>query len=125
MRREFWRSMLIICLLQGLATAVSPYAGMIVGVFIAGYLVSRMWFVDHPATWRYDLLFFIVLVGIALTAAGVFAGICAVLPVRVSTTRACLTLSFKRALWLHICMSGLIGGILWISIRLWTWWKLR
>ncbi|MDZ7296310.1 MAG: hypothetical protein ONB14_12925 [candidate division KSB1 bacterium] len=125
MRDHIWRSVLIVCLLQGLATATSPYAGMLAGLFIGIYLACRLWFVDHPVVWGYDLMFCAILLGTALVGAGIYAGICAVLPFTGVTTRACQSLGFERALWLHLWMLGLIGGGFWLSIRLWTWWKLR
>lgn len=125
MKGSFWRSMLIICLVQGFTTAISPYAGMITGGLVGIYIASRLWFVDHPAVWWYDLLFFAVLIGIAIVGASVFAAICSILPFTGITTRACRSLSFERALWLHVSMLCLIGGIFWLSVRFWTWWKLR
>ena len=125
MKGNFWRSMMVICMAQGLATAISPYAGMIVGSFAAIYMASHLWFVDHPAVWWYDLLFFAVLVSTALIGAGVFASICAVLSLTGITTRACQSMGFEGALQLHIWILCLIGGIFWLSIRFWTWWKLR
>lgn len=58
--------LLVVCLVLGLATAVSPNAGLVVGWFIAMYVVIRLFFVDHPVVWWYDALFFGVAVGIAL-----------------------------------------------------------
>ena len=77
MRKHQWRSLLVVCLVLGLATAVSPNAGLVVGWFIAMYVVIRLFFIDHPVVWWYDALFFGVAVGIALLGAGVFAGVCA------------------------------------------------
>jgi len=98
---------------------------MLAGLFIGIYLAARLWFADHPATWWYDLAFCGVLLGTALGGAGIYAGICRALPFIDITTRACHSLGFERALWLHLWMLGFIGGGFWLSIRVWTWWKLR
>ena len=125
MKGSFWRSVVIICLVQGLATALSPNAGMLAGGLIAIYLVGRLLFVEHPAVWWNNLLFFAVSSGIALLGAGVFALTCAALPLAGFTTRSCRVLSFERAILLHLWMLCLIGGIFWFSLRFWLWWRLR
>lgn len=52
MRTSLWSSLAIVCVVLGVATAVNANLGMLIGVFIAIYLASRFWFVDHPAkTW--------------------------------------------------------------------------
>jgi hypothetical protein len=125
MKTPFWRSVVIICLVQGFATALSPNAGIVAGGFIAMYLVIRLFFVDHPVTWQYDLLFFAIATGVALLGTGVFALVCTTLPLTGFTTRSCRALSFERATLLHLWMSCLMGGILWFSLRFWLWWKFR
>lgn len=125
MKGSFWRSIVVMCLAQGLATALSPGIGILASGFIGIYVACRLWFVDHPIVWWYDLLFLAVLVGTALGGAGIFAVICGVLPSTGYTTRACQSLGFERALWWHIWMLGVFGGILWFWLRLWIWWKLR
>lgn len=125
MRGHIWRSMIAICLVQGFATALSPYAGMVTGLFVAIYLASRFWFVDHPVILMYDLVFYVVLLVVAFLGAVVYAGFCHVLPFTGVTTRACQSLDFTHVLSLHAWMLGLIGGLLWLSLRTWAWWKLR
>ena len=73
MKGSLWRSIVVMCLAQGLATALSPDIGMAASTFIGIYVACRLWFVDHPIVWWYDLLFLAVLVGTALGGAGVFA----------------------------------------------------
>ena len=116
---------MIACLVQGVATATSPHAGMLIAGFIGIYVASRMFFIDHPALWWYLLVFFGVLISVAAVGAGIFAGVCAVLPQAGVMTRACQSLSLGRALLQHISVSTLSGGLLWLSLRLWLWWKLR
>jgi hypothetical protein len=125
MRKHQWRSLLVVCLVLGLATAVSPNAGLVVGWFIAMYVVIRLFFVDHPVVWWYDALFFGVAVGIALLGAGVFAGVCAALPLTGITTRSCRTFSVERAILANLWTLCLMGGVFWFSLRLWLWWKFR
>ena len=125
MRIPFWRVIVLMCLVQGLATAFSPIAGMLAGWFIALYLVIRLFFVDHPAAWWYDLLFLATAAGVALAGAVVFAAVCMGLPWTGITTRSCLDFSFERALVLHLTMLCVMGGILWLSLRTWLWWKFR
>ena len=125
MRGYFWGSMVIACMALGPATAISPYAGMIVGSFVAVYTASLLFFADHPVVWWYHLLFFALLVSTVLVGAGVFASVCAVLPFTGIVTRACRSLGFGDALRLHIWVLCLIGGILWLSMHFWIWWKLR
>jgi hypothetical protein len=125
MKGSFWRPVLIICLVQGLATTLSPHAGFLAGGFIAMYLVVRLFFGRHPVAWWYDLLFFAIAIGIALLGAGVFALACAALPLTGFTTQSCRVLSFERATYLHMWMLCLIGGIFWFSLRFWLWWRLR
>jgi len=57
MKTPFWRSLVVACLVLGLATAISPKAGIVAGGFIAMYLVGSLFFVDHPVVWWYDALF--------------------------------------------------------------------
>lgn len=125
MKIPFWRSVALVCLVLGLATVISPHAGIVAGGFIAMYLVIRLFFVDHPVVWWYDLLFFAIASGVSLLGAGVFAGICTILPLTGFTTRSCQVLSFESAILLHLWMLCLIGGIFWFSLRFWIWWKFR
>lgn len=125
MKSGFWRSLLVTCVALGIATAISPYAGLVAGGFISVFIATRFWFVDHPSIWWYDALYFAVLVATALVAAGVFAAVCALLPYTGITTRTCKSLGLLRAFWLHIWVLLLMGGVFWLSMRLWTWWKLR
>lgn len=125
MRDHIWRSMTVICLVQGFATALSPYAGMVAGLFVAIYLASRFWFVDHPVILMYDLVFYVVLLVVAFLGAVVYTGICYALPFTGVTTRTCQSLDFTHALCLHAWILGLIGGLLWLLLRTWVWWKLR
>ena len=62
MKTSPWSSLAIVCLVQGVATVVSANLGMLIGIFIAIYLASRFWYVDHPAKAWYDLLFAVALV---------------------------------------------------------------
>ena len=119
MRKHRWRSLLVVCLVLGLATAVSPNAGLVVGWFIAMYVVIRLFFVDHPVVWWYDALFFGVAVGIALLGAGVFAVVCAALPLTGITTRSCRAFSVERAVLANLWTLCLMGGVFWFSLRLW------
>jgi|GEM_PF-2200064 len=125
MIRHAWLSLVIACFIQGIATAISPYAGMFAGVCIGTYLAARLWYVDHPVTWRYDLAFWITLVSVATLAAGVNAVVCSLLPITGWTTRACRSLSLERVVWLHLWMICLVAGILWLYGRLRIWWGLR
>jgi hypothetical protein len=125
MKTPFWRSVVVVCLVQGLATVISPHAGIVAGGFIAMYLVIRLFFVDHPVVWWYDALFFAVTIGVALLGAGVFAAVCAALPLTGITTRSCRIFSFERAILLNMWMLCLMGGIFWFSLRFWLWWKFR
>jgi len=120
----FWRSVVLLCLVQGLATAINSSLGMIAGLFIGIFLAVRWWFVDHPAIWWYDLLFWFLLFGLALVAAGIYAGICVVLPFANVTTRTCQSLGIARAFALHLWVLGLVGIIFWLW-HLWIWWRLR
>ena len=125
MRSHFWRSTLIACLIQGLATAISPYLGMMVGAGIGFYVVSRLVLIARAAVWWYDLSVVAVLISIALVSTSMFAGICLGLPFTGITTRACRAMSFGRAALLNLWTIALIGGAIWIAFRLWLWRKLR
>jgi len=122
---RFWRSMVVICLLQGVATTVNPYVGMLAGMFIGLYLATHLWFEDHPATWWYDLILCATLGSAALGGAGAYVGICQMLRFAGIATGVCQSLGFARAFWLHLSMIGFIGGGFWLSVRLWAWWRLR
>jgi hypothetical protein len=116
---------LIICLVQGLTAAISPYAGMFADEFIAIYLVSQVWFIDHPYVWWYDLVVCALLMVMALLGATAYSGICTALPILGITPRTCQSFSFGRVFFMHLWMLGSTGGLLWLAIRIWMWWKLR
>lgn len=112
-------------LVLGVAGSLSPYAGMLAGGFVGIYLASRMWFVDHPATWWYDLVFIAVLVGTALVGAATSAATCSILPLTGTTTRACVSLTLLGSLRLHLWVLCVTGGLTWFLMRLWAWGGLR
>lgn len=120
----WWRSVAILCLVQGLATVFNPILGMVVGIYVGICLAVRWWFMDHPARWWYDLLFWGLLLGLALVATGIYTGSCAILSSAHVTTRTCQSLGIARALASHLCVLGLVGVIFWLW-HLWTLWKLR
>lgn len=124
MKVGFWRSVALLCLVQGLATAFSATLGMGVGLFFGIFLAVRWWFVDHPARWWYDLLFWCLLFSLAVTATGMYIGICAILPIAHVTTKTCQSLGVARALTLHLWTMGLVGVIFWLW-HLGLQWKLR
>jgi|YNPNPStandDraft_1061719.scaffolds.fasta_scaffold58035_1 hypothetical protein len=124
MNSSFWRSVALLCLIQGLATAINPSLGMSAGLFVGIFLAARWWFVDYPAIWWYDLLFWLLILGVALVAASIYTGICAILSFASVTTRVCQSLGLARAFALHVWVLGLVGAIFWLW-HLWIWWKLR
>jgi hypothetical protein len=123
--RAFWPRLLAAVLILGIATSFSPYAGGLAALYIGIYLTIRLWFINHPLTWRYDATFWVTLAGVAILGAVVYAGICAVLPAAGITTRSCRTLGFERAVWLHLWMIAPGGGVLWLYARLKFWWGAR
>jgi len=125
MNRLPWLLLSVACVVQALATTISSSAGLFAGVCIGAYLAARLWFVDHPLTWWYDLTFWIAVVGVAVMAAGLRAGICTVLPVIGYTMRSCLSLSFKDAVWLHLGTIGYVAAIFWMYGRVRVWWGSR
>jgi hypothetical protein len=54
MKERTWISVVILCLAIGLATAVSPHAGLDVRGFVMIYLVVRLFAVDHPVVGWHD-----------------------------------------------------------------------
>lgn len=125
MNRHAWLPLIVTCVIQTLATTVSPYAGASAGICIGVYLAARLWFVAHPMTWRYDLVFWLALASVAVVSAGLRTGICTVLPATGYTMRSCLSLSFEDAVWLHLGTIGYVAAIFWLYGRVKLWWGSR
>jgi len=121
MNRHAWLPLFVTCVIQTLATTISPYAGAWAAIGIGIYLAARLWFVDHPVTWRYDLAFWLALASVSVMAAGLRAGICTVLPVTGYTTQSCRSLSFEDAVWLHLATIGGVAAIFWLYGRYKIW----
>lgn len=115
------RPLIVASLIQAAATTLSLNAGLTIGLCLGVYLVVRLWFVDHPVTWRYDLVFWCTLLGVALFATALRGGLCLVLPIIGLTTRSCRTAHLEQALWLHLWAVGGSAALLWSYGRLKIW----
>jgi len=124
MNSRFWASVLLLCVALALVVVLNPTLGLVAGVFVGLYLATHWWFTDHPATWWYDLLFWLVILGSALTAAGIFRGFCAAPPFSGVITRVCQTHSFGQVFTLYTWVLGFVGFFFWCW-HLWIRWKLK
>lgn len=113
--------LVVASLIQAAATTLSLNAGLTIGLCVGVYLTARLWFVDHPVTWRYDLAFWATLLGVAVVATALRAGLCSVLPIIGLTTRSCRTAHLEQVLWLHIWVIGGSAALLWLYARLKIW----
>ena len=124
MSKNLTRFVLLSCLGMGLAMVVSPYLVMFVAAWIGIYIGAMWWPSKHPVVWWYDLGFFALLLGLALTSTVTSVAICKILFSFGATTSVCQTLSFGRRFVLAAWVLGLAGVIFWMW-HLWIVWKLR
>lgn len=122
MNRSPWLLLSVACAAQALATTISTSAGLFAGVCIGVYLAARLWFVDHPLIWWYDVVFWIAVTGVAVLAAALRTGICAMLPITGYTMRSCRSLSFQNATWLHLATIGGMAAVFWVYGHVGLWW---
>lgn len=103
---------------------VSPYLVMFIAAWTGIYMGAIWWLTDHPVDWWYDLVFFAVLFGLAITSAITSVAICSMLLSFGVTTSTCQALSFGRRFALAAWVLGLAGVFFWLW-HLWIVWKLR
>lgn len=108
-----WLLLILLSTLLGVVSTFSINGGSFTAIVVGTVITTWVWFASRPFVWWYDLVFFSVLLCVAVSAALTTGLLCWLLAQAFLTTHVCRDYRFVTSFGATLCILLIPSGLAW------------